>query len=102
MSDSIESAKWSNLPTTGNREPPHEGRRKEGDEGMRLAEETPTTNWSDQELVDYARSYARERRLPVVHVPLALTLSDEQPDTAVVRFDGRAPGPQITVRRYRR
>lgn len=67
-----------------------------------MQDEQPTAQWSDQELVDYARPYARERGLPVVHVPLVATLTDDAPDTAEVRFDGRAPGPQITVRRYRR
>ena len=63
---------------------------------------TPDVSWSDRDIIDYARSYAKEHRLPAVHVPLACALTSDAPDTALVRFDGRAPGPQITIVRYKR
>jgi hypothetical protein len=68
----------------------------------RLAEEVPTSDWSDDDLVLYARPRAQALGAPSYLVPLSNTLTSGESDTAEVRFDGVAPGPGITVRRFNR
>lgn len=65
-----------------------------------------TPDDDDATLVRVARQMRDEMRLGnVVYLPLVARLNrdgnSDQPNRAEVRFDGRAPGPQITVRRFR-
>jgi hypothetical protein len=68
----------------------------------RFPEEWPSVAWSDQEIVRWARPRANALDCPVYLVPLIGSAVEGRPDTAEVRFNGRAPGPQISVRRYYR
>jgi len=64
---------------------------------MRDVDDIPSVMWSDRDIADYARKYARVRCLQVVHVPLAFAVSDGEPDTAEVTFSRDT----IAVRRYK-
>lgn len=60
-----------------------------------------TPDSTDAEIVSEARRLQAEMRLgPVVYVALVGGPDDARPDRAEVRFNGQAPGPQITVKRY--
>jgi len=60
-----------------------------------------TTEATDAEIVKEARDLKHKLRLgPVVRVVLVGSNDDKRPTRAEVRFDGKAPGPQITVSRF--
>ena len=67
---------------------------------MRGAMLTPDA--TDAEIVKEATRLQTDLRLgPVVRVVLVGGYNDDKkPNRAEVRFDGRAPGPQITVSRF--
>lgn len=62
---------------------------------MRLAEELPAVDWSDADLINYARGRAKGSRYLIM---LAGAVLDDQPDEAEVSFEA-AFSP--TVRRYK-
>jgi 3'-phosphoadenosine 5'-phosphosulfate sulfotransferase (PAPS reductase)/FAD synthetase len=57
----------------------------------------PTVDWTDDELRQYANQYG----LPVVHIPLAMALLQDAPDTAEVDFRHSPSLDRATVRRYK-
>ena len=60
-----------------------------------------TPDATDAEIVREAKRLQSDLRLgPVVRVVLVGRNNDDRPNRAEVRFDGKAPGPQITVSRF--
>ena len=59
--------------------------------------ELPTSDWTDAELVAYARG-RNTNRLPVYYIPLCNCVRSDGPDTVEVKFNG---SHGIEVRRLR-